>query len=722
MKHFIAPVLAVLFCVSLCKAQQVQLKKGLVISRSVIVSKGDYPLNADTSLQKPLITISGKNITVDFNNAVLQGSNTEDAPNRFYGVAIKVEKGSCNITILNAQVHGYKIAIMADSVEGLTIQNCNLNYNCRQHLHSTWQREDVSDWMSYHHNEHGEWMRYGAGIYLNNCNHAVIKNNTATDGQCGLMMTRCNYAEVYSNNFSFNSGLGIGMYRSSNNQVYSNLLDFNVRGYSDGIYWRGQDSGGILVFEQCNNNVFAYNSATHSGDGFFLWAGQTTMNNGTGGCNDNLLYGNDFSYAPTNGVELTFSRNNIEKNIINGCDNGIWGGYSYDSRFFGNIISGNRTGVAIEHGQTNEIFFNRFEHNGTAIKLWSNKSQPADWGYAKYRETRSRNYKIYANQFNWENVVYDIMGTDSVWLAGNHKYANKRDYKIGDRISRMDSTAENGNVDISQEPTTSDSLIGKLKKASLPVPKNAGDRGQIRVTEWGPYNFNYPLVFLQKIDSTGLYHFEVMHPGGKWQQGKLTGFSIVSQHGDSIIAKADSSVKERSLQAIYSGSKFNDMLGKPYAASQPYIFSYTEFDPQVKWDINFYKWDSLHNPNKDYAGFIQSLQTPVYSTQSNKIDYTWWGNIGKGLPSDSFATVATAVMDLPERDYDISVTGDDMVKLFIDDKPVIDAWDATNVDLDENTNHGIKLHLSGRHSFKIVHAENGGLATLMFYMKPVTVK
>ena len=31
---------------------------------------------------------------------------------------------------------------------------------------------------------------------------------------------------------------------------------------------------------------------------FFLWAGQTTMDTGEGGCNDNtLIDGNDFSYA-----------------------------------------------------------------------------------------------------------------------------------------------------------------------------------------------------------------------------------------------------------------------------------------------------------------------------------------------------------------------------------------------------------------------------------------
>jgi len=701
-------------------AQTLRLSNNTVIKSSITIAKDSYALNADTSLQKPMIIISGNNITVDFNGAVLQGSNNQDAPNRFYGVAVKVEKGSSNITILNASIRGYKIAILADSVEGLTIRNCNLSYNYRQHLHSNWQHEDVSDWMSYHHNEHGEWLRYGAGIYLNNCNGAIIKSNTATNGQCGLMMTNCNNAEVYSNNFSFNSGLGIGMYRSSNNQVYSNLLDFNVRGYSDGIYWRGQDSGGILVFEQCNNNVFAYNSATHSGDGFFLWAGQTTMDSGVGGCNDNLLYSNDFSYAPTNGVELTFSRNDIWRNTIRGCDNGIWGGYSYESIIEGNEISNNKTGIAIEHGQNNDIIENTFASNNISIKLWSNKSQPADWGYAKYRDTKSKNYNIYMNGFSNEKTVFDIMGTDSISLIGNGKYNCNRIYKLGERVNGLDSSGEHGSsIDFLPAGQSRLNALNNLKGKPILKPKDYGARGQIRITEWGPYNFNYPMVFLQKVDSAGLYHFEVMHPGGNYKMKQLTGFAIISQHGDSIVAKADSSVAQRSIKMEYKGNAFEDILGKQHAANKFYTFSFNEFDPHANWQVNFYKWDEAHNPNKDYNNFWQSLQTPVYSTQTNKIDYTWWGAIGKGLLSDSFATVATTVLDLPEKDYDISVTGDDLVKLFIDDKPVIDAWDATNVDLDENTNHGIKLHLSGRHIFKIVHAENGGLATMMFYMKPV---
>ena len=112
------------------------------------------------------------------------------------------------------------------------------------------------------------------------------------------MMTRSNGLRIWNNDFSFNSGLGVGMYRSSNNTIMHNRINFDVRGYSHGFFNRGQDSAGLLMYEQSCNNVVAFNSVTHGGDGLFIWAGQTTMDNGQGGVNDNLFYRNDFSFAP----------------------------------------------------------------------------------------------------------------------------------------------------------------------------------------------------------------------------------------------------------------------------------------------------------------------------------------------------------------------------------------------------------------------------------------
>jgi len=220
------------------------------------------------------------------------------------------------------------------------------------------------------------------------------------------------------------------MYRSSHNKIGDNRLNFNVRGYSHGIFNRGQDSAGILVFEQCNDNFFQNNSVTHGGDGFFLWAGQTTMDKGTGGCNDNLLFNNDFSYAPANGIEVTFSRNKISNNKIRECDYGIWGGYSFNTRIADNKFSDNRIGIAIEHGQDNNIVYNSFKGENTGIKLWANKSQPSDWGYAKYRETSSRNYDLSHNYFENVKKPYDIIRTDTVFINDSTNLGYRLDASV----------------------------------------------------------------------------------------------------------------------------------------------------------------------------------------------------------------------------------------------------------------------------------------------------
>jgi parallel beta-helix repeat protein len=702
-------------------AQTIRLQPGLVIRESVTVSREQYMLNATTALTAPLLEIAGDNIVVDFNEALLQGSTDKSAPDEFYGLAIRIRKGSKNITIKNAIVHGFKIAILADSVENLTIEHSDLSYNWRQHLQSNRDREDVSDWMSFHHNENGEWMRYGAAIYLLACKNAVITNNIVTGGQCALLMTRCNNATVADNAFTFNSGLGIGMYRSSNNKVYHNRLDYNVRGYSDGKYKRGQDSAAILVFEQSSDNIFAYNSATHSGDGFFLWAGQTTMDTGTGGCNDNIIYGNDFSYAPTNGVEVTFSRNLIMKNLIRDCDHGIWGGYSFETDITDNSFEDNRIAIAIEHGQAMNIALNGFLRDKTGIKLWSREKQPADWAYPKLRNSESRNYWIAANRFTSVPVAFDIMGTDTVVLNGNSKLDVGQALVLGDRIDNIDTSREGDFLDMEYQK---DERLKLIPAAAIPAQTFPAGKDQMRITEWGPYDFRYPVAWLKNIDSSGNAHFEILGPKGNWQLSKLSGYELISQGPDSfpstLVAKPVAGAAEHIAELLYKGADFTDAFGKRQASGSG--FSYADFLPAAQWDVQWYRWDTAHHPANGYKGFEPVLdQSPVLTSTPDKIDFTWWGAIGKNLPADSFATVATTTMQLREASYELGITADDYVKVFVDGKEVIDAWDSKYTELDETTHHRIRLALTaGAHSFKIVHAENTGLATLMFYLKPVT--
>ncbi|MCW5942371.1 MAG: right-handed parallel beta-helix repeat-containing protein [Fimbriimonadaceae bacterium] len=395
----------------------VELKPGLVITRSVKVKPGVYKL-ASKDLNTPAIVVRGKGITVDFNGAVLSGSPGAKLPDAYTGLGIRVE--GQNVTIKNAVVKRYMVGLRALNVPGIRVTKSDFSYNWKQHLLSGLDREDGADWMSYHRNEKDEWLRYGAGIYLRGCDKFEVDNNVCQGGQNALMLTECNDGKVWNNDFSFLSSAGVLMYLSSRNKIMHNKIDWCVRGYSHGVYNRGQDSAGIIIYEQSNDNVFAYNSVTHGGDGFFLWAGQTTMDTGKGGCNDNLLYGNDFSHAPTNGIEATFSRNKFVNNLIMECWHGIWGGYSYETLVQGNVFALNAEAIAIEHGQDNVISHNTFDRDTTAVYLWWNANQDPNWAYPKHRDTRSMRYVINENVFsNVANTVFAINNTVGARIENN---------------------------------------------------------------------------------------------------------------------------------------------------------------------------------------------------------------------------------------------------------------------------------------------------------------
>jgi hypothetical protein len=243
--------------------------------------------------------------------------------------------------------------------------------------------------MSFHHNEKNEWLRFGAAIYLDHCDGFSVTRATATGGQCGLMLNASKKGTVAGCNFSFLSAIGYRTVPVLGEQIQQNRIDWCVRGYSHGVYNRGQDSAGILVYEQQHENIFAYNSVTHGGDGFFLWAGQTTMDTGQGGCNDNLVYGNDFFPLPDQRYRNDFLPEHVRQQQGLRVLARVWGGYSFGSKFVGNHFGYNAEAVAIEHGQNNAITGNVFFRDNTGIRLWENAKQDPDWAYPKTRDTRS---------------------------------------------------------------------------------------------------------------------------------------------------------------------------------------------------------------------------------------------------------------------------------------------------------------------------------------------
>lgn len=397
-------MLPVLFAL-LVPIQEVELRSGQVIETSATVKPGVYLAKSSSETgQVAAITIKGKGITVDFQGATLSGSDDDTPPDQRKGIGIRVDGE--NVTIKNAKIRGYKVGLIAWNVKGLKLLDCDVSYNWKQRLLSDREKEDAADWMSFHKNGEHEWLRYGAGAYLSGCDEFEVKGLRATSGQCGLMLNQSNGGKVWNCDVSFMSAVGLGLYQCIGNQVKHNRFDWCVRGYSHGVYNRGQDSTGILVYEGSILNTFAYNSATHGGDGFFLWAGQSTMDTGGGGCNDNVLYGNDFSHSPANGIEATFSRNTFVNNKLLDCWHGVWGGYSYDTLVLGNVFGYNAESIAIEHGQYNRVIGNTFYHDANSLMLWQNDRAPdPNWAYPKFRDTRNVGTVVTDNRFTGASEV-----------------------------------------------------------------------------------------------------------------------------------------------------------------------------------------------------------------------------------------------------------------------------------------------------------------------------
>ena len=747
------------------QSPEISLKKGLVIKESCRIKPAPYQLSGDTAdvfireytFRQPVITIQGNNLNIDFQNAELNGAMPGQLPNTFYGLAILV-KGK-NISIKNARIRGYKVALLADGAENLTIENCDFSYNYRPRLRSIREREDFSDWLSYHHNEKDEWLRYGAGIYLKKCVGATVKGCRATGNQNALLMSGCTGGLVYNNTFHFNSGLGIGLYRSNRNRVMHNQLDWNVRGYSHGIYQRGQDSAGILVYEQSSNNLIAFNSATHSGDGLFLWAGQTTMDTGEGGCNDNYIFGNDFSYAPTNGVEVTFSRNRVQGNYIADCTYGIWGGYSYESVIFANMIVGCKTAIAIEHGQKDTIKQNIFQDDSTGIHLWSRETQPGDWGYALKRDTRSRDNLIDRNVFLNTRRPLKIGGTQQTAVNGENLFQDFEQlletpkpneklifwrneiYGTADEIAGVwkepaIAAAKSLNFSYESEPENPYAPLniayGELAEPdSLPDGMMAGlmpgfPRGRqfILIDEWGPYDFRRPIAALDTIARSDAgrdqYTITLIGPAGDWAITEMQGVAAKSQTAgripETITVERDPASDLLRLQFEFSSPQVvTTVFGEKIPPGKPYKFEFQRFEKKPDWQVKFFDFDAFNGLGGDAGALLAGARQmkPLAEKTTRDLAFAWWGSPAEGVKEDRFATYSSAEFDIAPGKYSLELTSDDGARLYLDGQLLIDNWDIHEPETDE-----VNVVLSGHHRIEIVHFDAGGFSTLDFRIAP----
>ncbi|MDZ4829534.1 MAG: right-handed parallel beta-helix repeat-containing protein [Phycisphaerae bacterium] len=643
-----------------------------------------------------VVQVVGDGITVDLGGKLLRGAALGAPAEALDGTGIVVT--GKRVTLKNGAVSGFRCGVLARSCDGSTFEKLDLSDNFATRLLSTTEAEDGADWLWPHENDNREWVtRYGAGLCIERSADVTVRDLKVRNTQNGLILDRVQKSRVYDNDCSFLSGWGLAMWRSSDNVVARNAFDFCIRGYSHGFYNRGQDSAGILMFEQCSRNLIALNSATHCGDGLFGFAGKESLGQKPApdgspadfhkrrGCNDNRIIGNDFSFAAAHGLEMTFSfgntiaLNRFEENGI--C--GIWAGYSQDTLIAFNTFAKNgpRTdgggeggGINIEHGARNQIDGNDFTDESTTISLWWDDDKGLlESAWAKANGAASANNVVARNRFVRCATAIQLRETTGT-IEFENVFTDTKTPLRTDAASGEPSHAAQAPI---QRPSIDD-VRRESNGLNTPVGARAslGGRETIRMTAFGPWSGAGPLLFLEG-SSPDRARWRLLG-AEKYQSAQVVG------SGPLRVAAAT----DRTLFAVY-GEEPGDVM--PYVLRIGHEKGVSEGRGcivRATWRVVFFP--SACDPRADEALWREGAtgaDSVVIETEA--IDFRF-GNDGPSslrpggvatdvlmaskLPADGFGTIASTAVRFPKGRYTIRVLSDDGVRVKIDGKLVIDDW------------------------------------------------
>ncbi len=263
------------------------LRYGMLIQQSVSFEPDTIYLNNKASFDQPAIKVTGKNITVDFNNSVIIGSKDYYRPDSFRGLGLDINEGK-NITIENLKIRGFKTGLRAKNIQGFKLINADLSYNYRPKLQSLKAQKN-----SLLKKNEKNIRPEGAAIYLENCDSFFINQVNIQQVVHGLVLNQCNDGLIFQNNFSFNTQSGLQLIQSSGNRIIGNQLDWNTAGFSYGQAALDLGAAGIHLQQKSSQNIIAFNSITHNEKAirFSNHGKQEATENSA-----NLIAGNNFSY------------------------------------------------------------------------------------------------------------------------------------------------------------------------------------------------------------------------------------------------------------------------------------------------------------------------------------------------------------------------------------------------------------------------------------------
>ena len=667
------------------------------IRSSVRIKHGDYTL-ADLKGSGAL-RVDADNVTIDFQGSTIESPVAKTGRlETFNGIGLSISDHK-HVTIRNVKIHGFQFNIKALRCGNLTLENCELGQSRSQKIvdHGTWN----AIWLDLRGLE--SWRSYGAAAWLEECTVPFVKGVRANQSQNGLIMVKSKYGTVVGCDFSYNSGWGIALCRSSDNLICWNHADFVNRPWAGG--WGG-DSSGVTETTQCNRNIWAFNSFTHSGDGFFL----ATLNGGfddkgvlheEGPCAGNWVVRNDGSWSTANAFEATFSTKNIfYRNTANDSNYGFWLGYSNGNIVAGNeIIRSHQDGIANEQGSRCVYVGNTIEDTaGSAIHLWSGLEE-------RFKVSPSDGNLIARNRIVNAKAGLTLQNSTHAILEDN-------DF-LNAPISKDLKQGKGMGINELEVPRKQEIMNLKPKGFRMYRATDLPRGWQwLAPTAYGMKDYRKVLAPWTMQDARTIRLFVRPNLVKKvdiptWMEVSIKGnepneWLVTSKNNDDPIGK-------------YRPFRFR-VIGK--SGKEEWVEGQLL---DLKWHVRWFSWfRNDHDAFSDSEGWKTLFDGPAIKEEvrGDLPEIVGYRAPEPGLPKDHYAMVADTKLKLGSGTYRFDTLSDDGIQVLVDGNLVINNW----------THHGgtqdtgsLKL-ASGVHSIEVRYCQEDGGAALSVHWSQIGSK
>jgi len=415
------------------------------------------------------------------------------------------------------------------------------------------------------------------------------------------------------------------------------------------------------------------------------------------GCNRNLLAGNDFSYAPAHGIEMTFSEGNqfVRNRLVENAICGVWGGYSSRTLIAENEFTGNggmaygleRGGINMEHAAENLIVKNRFLNNACGVHLWwgENRSLGKYPGVAG-KERGVVGNVIAGNRFEINRktpfagppktaplVVLQMRDSGEGHVTGNSYFDNRT------KLTHPHA------VEFAVTPGCEPDRTGLVPAYEIPSYRALGrrhpvgarnhlrGRDQIILDEWGPWDHESPM--LRTVAGGGAEAaYEV------FGLEEVPGLEVLAGHITTQVEPGNASGRWRVRLSASSGvTPFRARISAP------------KFSREVagtivaaQWTVKFFPW--MEDPREHLGAWRKLAEgSDAVEVTTTALDFPF-ANGGprdlklaeklthQGPGADHFGVIARTDLQLPKGRWRFRTLSDDGVRVLVDGKPVIENW------------------------------------------------